>query len=267
MKRIILTTPTPDNTGSRAASTAHSHHATSLAGIGAETSDDDRRDGRINLVPTVDFNYPDEDDEPAPCVRDDWRAAPLLEKCSRQRFACVPSGDVMTMPLLDKRIEVEQLAASTPGLCERHEDMVIVDDVERAKVLVQFPDRVDERTRRVLRIYGFNGCGDGITYWRHCTICRGENIVLDNARHCVGKVVGDAEKLAIGTWQSRARRFDLFLFFFGCRTLAIEFDRRSFVLCNRGEKRAEFRVGGVLLREALDGFEQTLPFRVWLAVG
>ena len=106
MKRIILTTPTPDNTGSRAASTAHSHHTTHLTGIGAETSDDDRRDGRINLVPTVDFNYPDEGDEPAPRVRDDQRDAPLLEKCSRQRFACVPSGDVMTMPLLDKRIEV-----------------------------------------------------------------------------------------------------------------------------------------------------------------
>ena len=59
----------------------------------------------VSLVPTVDFTYPDEGDEPAPRVRDEWVEAPLLEKCSRQRFAVVPSGDVMTMPLLDKRME------------------------------------------------------------------------------------------------------------------------------------------------------------------
>ena len=53
--------------------------------IGIETTDDDRQDGRVTLVPTVDFHYPDDGDEPAPRVRDDWRPAPLLEKCSRQR--------------------------------------------------------------------------------------------------------------------------------------------------------------------------------------
>ena len=99
----------------------------------------------------------------------------------------------MTMPLLDKRLEVlgyalreaveqmdfnliyqlaekalatreriatEQLAASTPGLRERHDDIVIHDDAERGKVIVQFIEHVDERTRRVLKIYGFSGSGD-----------------------------------------------------------------------------------------------------------
>jgi hypothetical protein len=227
MKRIIHTTKTPDKTGSRAASTAHRFNR--HAGFGAETNDEDRRDGHVCLVPTVDFNYPDEGDEPAPRVRDDWRDAPLLEKCSQQRFAPVPSGDVMTMPLLDKRLEVlryalreavermelttihqlaekalataeriatEQLAAATPGLRERHEDLLIVDDDERAKVLVVFPERVDQRTRRALRIYGFNGSGDGITYWRHRTFRRGENMALDRARHLVERLLEDRAKLA-----------------------------------------------------------------------
>ena len=229
MKRIILTTPMPDKSGSRAASTAQTQYSTRHAGIGAETSDDDRRDGLINLVPTVDFNYPDDGDEPAPRVRDDWRDAPLLEKCSRQRFASVPSGDVMTMTMLDKRIEVlsyalreavermdftlihqlaakalatrerieiEQLAASTPGLRERHEDIVIVDDAGRGKVLVQFPERVDDRTRRLLRIYGFNDSGDGINYWRHRTFRRGENMALDRARDLVERLLAYRAQLA-----------------------------------------------------------------------
>jgi hypothetical protein len=236
MKRTSQTSPTPDEAGSRATSIAQTHY-NRIAGVGAETSDDDRRDGRINLVPTVDFTYPDEDDEPAPRVRDDWQPAPLLEKCSKQRFACVPSGDVMTMPLLDKRLEVlryalreaveqmdlstihrlaekaiataeriatEQLAASTPGLRERHEDLLIVDDAERAKVLVVFPERVDDRTRRVLRIYGFNGGGDGITYWRHRTFRRGENMALDRARDLVERLLDQRAKLA----SAEAQAFD-----------------------------------------------------------
>ena len=223
------TTPTPDKPGSRAASTAQIHY-TARAGYGAETSDDDRRDGRINLVPTVDFNFPDEGDEPAPVVRDDWREAPLLEKCSRQRFACVPSGDVMTMPMLDKRIEVlryalreavermdfstihrlaekaiatavriatEHLATATPGTRERHGEIVIEDSAERGRVLITFPARPEQRTRRWLQICGFFSGGDGgMTYWRKRTFRRGENIALDNARHCVGKIVADAEKVA-----------------------------------------------------------------------
>lgn len=60
-------------------------------------------------VPTVDFAYPDEGDEPAPRVRDEWVEAPLVKKC-QQRFAVVPSNDVMTMPLLDKRLEVLRYA-------------------------------------------------------------------------------------------------------------------------------------------------------------
>ena len=230
MKRITPTTPTPDNTGSRATSIAPSHY-NARAGFGAETSDDDRRDGRINLVPTVDFDYPDEGDEPAPRVRDDWRPAPLLEKCSKQRFACVPSGDVMTMPLLDKRLEVlryalreavermdfttiHQLAdesplhhaahrdraarhTARPGTRERHGEIVIEDSAERGRVLITFPARPEQRTRRWLQICGFFSGGDGgVTYWRKRTFRRGENIALDNARHCVGKIVADAEKLA-----------------------------------------------------------------------
>jgi hypothetical protein len=178
-------------------------------------------------VPTVDFAYPDEGDEPAPVVRDGWVEAPLVKKC-QQRFAVVPSNDAMTMPLLDKRLEVlryalreavecmdvvvihqlaekaiatrerierEQLAASTPGLRERHGDIVIHDDAERGKVVVQFPARVDERTRRVLKIYGFNGSGDGATYWRRRTFRRGENIALDHARDLVGRLLEQRAKI------------------------------------------------------------------------
>jgi hypothetical protein len=146
-------------------------------------------------VPTVEFEYPEDGNQQAQVVRDQWREAPLMTKC-QQRFAVVPSGDVMTMPLLDKRMEVlryalleavermdvavihrlaqkaigtadrikrEQLAAATPGLRELHEDIVIHDDAEQGKVVVQFPERVDERTRRVLKIYGFCGSGHGAT--------------------------------------------------------------------------------------------------------
>ena len=45
--------------------------------IGVEAIDD-----RVSLVPTVDFIYPDEGDEPAPRVRDEWVESPLLEKCA-----------------------------------------------------------------------------------------------------------------------------------------------------------------------------------------
>ena len=184
--------------------------------------------GDVNFVPVVDFQYPDEGDEPAPRVRDQWIVAPLMKKC-QQRFAVVPSHDVMTMPLLDKRLEVlsyalreaveqmdfnlihqlaakamatrerielEQLAASTPGLRERHGDIVIHDDAERGKVVVQFPERVDERTRRVLKIYGFCGSGDGATYWRRRTFRRGENMALDRARDLVERLLDDRAKLA-----------------------------------------------------------------------
>ena len=179
-------------------------------------------------VPTVEFEYPEDGERETPVVRDQWRPAPLAEKC-QQRFAVVPSGDVMTMPLLDKRMEVlryalreavdrmdiavihrlaekaiatseriatERLAASTPGLRERHEDIVIHDDAERGKVVVQFPERVDERTRRVLKIYGFSGSGDGATYWRKRTFRQGENMALDRARDLVERLLDQRAKIA-----------------------------------------------------------------------
>jgi hypothetical protein len=179
-------------------------------------------------VPTVEFSYPDEGDEPAPVIRDPWRQAPFVTKC-QQRFAVVPSNDVMTMPLLDKRLEVlssalreavermdfhlihrlaakaittseriaaEQLAAATPGLRERHGDVVIHDDAERGKVVVQFPERIDDRTRRVMKIYGFCGSGDGATYWRYRKFRRGENSALDTARHVVSQLLADREIIA-----------------------------------------------------------------------
>ena len=179
-------------------------------------------------VPTVEFTYPDEGDEPASVVRDQWREAPLVTKC-QQRFAVVPSGDVMTMPLLDKRLEVlryalreaveqmdfsvihqlaekaiatadriaaEQLAANAPGLRERIEDIVIHDDADSGKVVIHFAEPLDHRNRRWLRICGFCGSGDGVTYWRKRTFRRGENMALDRARHCVQRVVDHRAKLA-----------------------------------------------------------------------
>ena len=193
-------------------------------------------DEYAGAVPCVDFEYPEDGERETPVVRDPWRKAPLAEKC-RQRFAVVPSNDVMTMPLLDKRLEVlsyalkeavermdfhlihrlaekaiatseriatEQLAASTPGLRERHGDIVIHDDAARGKVIVEFPDRVDERTRRVLRIYGFCGSGDGATFWRKRTFRRGENTALENARDLVAKLLADRAKIA----GAEAKAFD-----------------------------------------------------------
>ena len=134
-------------------------------------------------VPTVDFTYPDEGDEPASVVRDQWREAPLITKC-QQRFAVVPSGDVMTMPLLDKRLEVLRYA-----LREAVEHMDF-------SVIHQLAEPLDHRNRRWLRICGFSGCGDGVTYWRKRTFRRGENMALDRARHCVQRVVDHRAKLA-----------------------------------------------------------------------
>ena len=112
----------------------------------------------------------------------------------------------MTMLLLDKRLEVlryalreavgqmdfnliHQLAEKAIATRERiatEQDrgvrarparaprgIVILDDAERGTVVVQFPDRVYERTRRVLKIYGFSGSGDGAAYWRKRTFRRG----------------------------------------------------------------------------------------------
>ena len=179
-------------------------------------------------VPTVDFAYPDDGEFATPAVRDQWREAPLMTKC-QQCFAVVPSNDVLTMPLLDKRLEVlryalreaveqmdfgvihrlvgkarstmerivaERLAATTPGSRERIGDVVLHDDAGRGKVVIHFAGLLDLRERRWLRICGFSGCGDGATYWRKRKFLRGENMALDRARHCVQHLLEMRAQLA-----------------------------------------------------------------------
>lgn len=171
------------------------------------------------LVPVVDFHYPDEGDEPAPVVRDAWTRAPLVEKCLRP-FAQATGPDAL--PMLDKRLEVlryalreavekmdirtivrlaakaqstekritaEQLAANTPGLREIHDDIVIEDSPARGRVLIQFAELPPPRIRRLVRMCGFFGAGDGITWWRKRTFLRGENIALSHARYCVESIL------------------------------------------------------------------------------
>lgn len=230
----IISNAKPAKSGSRAASTAHHY---SNAGFGAETSDDDRRDGRVNLVPTVDFDYPDEGDEPAPRIRDDWRDESVLAKCQR-RFPRIDSGHVLTAPLLDKRLEVlqfalrdaveqmdvsaicrlagkvrttaqrieaEQLAGATASSREIHDGIVIHDDADLGKVLIQFATPVDRGTRRWLQMCGFCGSGDGATYWRRRTFRRGGNLALDHARHCVARIIEKREKIGAAERSAFAR--------------------------------------------------------------
>ncbi len=184
--------------------------------------------GALQCVPVAEFEYPDDGERETPVVRDQWVEAPLVTKC-QQRFAVVPSGDVMTMPLLDKRLEVlryalreaveqmdfsvihrlvakaeatmeriaaEQLAANTPTARERIDDIVIHDDAESGKVVIHFAQPLQARERRWLKICGFFGRGDCATFWRKRTFRRGENIALDRARHCVEHIVENRAKLA-----------------------------------------------------------------------
>ncbi|MEQ1862775.1 MAG: hypothetical protein ABMA13_22875 [Chthoniobacteraceae bacterium] len=222
---------TPDNTGSRAASTAHiSYHSAAVEGFGTAEFGD-------QLEPTVGFQYPDEGDEPAPVVRDAWRHAPLLDKCQR-RLATIRSSDQFARPLLDKRLEVlqfalreaveemdlgiisrlcakaiataeriatEQLAAATPSTREMFEDIVLTDDADRGKVVIYFPKRPTERTRRWLKICGFMGGGDGATYWRRRTFRRGDNIALERARDCLATIVEDRARLTAASRAEAAR--------------------------------------------------------------
>lgn len=179
-------------------------------------------------VATVEFEYPDDGERETPVVRDAWRTASLVRKC-QQRFATVPSGDVMTMPLLDKRLEVlryalaeavaqmdidalcrladkarataqriatEKLAATTPSTIERHGELAIEDNAERGRVIVQFAAPPDYRERRLMRMCGFFGGGDGITYWRRRTFRRGENIALDHARYCAERILKHRAQLS-----------------------------------------------------------------------
>lgn len=218
---------TPDKSGSRAANTAQiNYHNAAVEGIGVAEFGG-------QFEPTVGFQYPDEDDDPAPRVRDDWRNEPVLAKCQR-RFPVIHSGHVLTAPLLDKRLEVlqfalrdaveqmdtdaiyrlahkarstaqrvaaEQLAGATPGSREIHAGIVIHDDADRGKVLIQLPRTADAATRRWLKMCGFSGSGDGATYWRRRTFRRGENLALDHARHCVQRIV-QKQAIDAGDWRT-----------------------------------------------------------------
>ena len=185
-------------------------------------------DEYAGAVACVDFEYPEDGERETPVVRDQWRPAPMAEKC-QQRFAVVPSNDVMTMPLLDKRLDVlryalreaveqmdfdvihqlvlkarttmeriaaEELAANTPEARERIGDIVIHDDAEGGKVVIHFAEPLEQRERRWLKICGLVGRGDGATFWRKRTFRRGENIALDRARHCVEHISDKRAKLA-----------------------------------------------------------------------
>ena len=83
----------------------HYEHSASVEGYGVEA---DGNDG-YTRVPTVQFEYPEDEEPERPVVRDQWRDESLLVKCQR-RFAPVKSGDVMATPMLDKRLDVLQFA-------------------------------------------------------------------------------------------------------------------------------------------------------------
>ena len=133
----------------------HYEHAASVEGYGIEGDGDS-----MTYVPTTQFQYPDDGEPETPVVRDQWRNEPIYRKCQR-RFAPVQSGDVMTRPLLDKRlgvlqyalkeaveqwdvdaicqladklrrtnerIEAERIAEASPSTRELHGDIVIHDD-------------------------------------------------------------------------------------------------------------------------------------------
>jgi hypothetical protein len=172
-------------------------------------------------VGTVDFVYPDDGDAEPTTTRDRWKAAtPLHEKC-RQRFAVVPRDRDMALPMLEMRLTVlgdaareaaeradfdalarlcakargtaqrikeEQLRYGHPGGIERHGSVVIVDDAERGKVILQFPAPVGAQIKRWVRICGFMGSGDAATFWRLRTFRREENIALETARLCVAEL-------------------------------------------------------------------------------
>ena len=170
-------------------------------------------------VGAVDFEYPDDGDAEPATTRDRWNeATPLHEKC-RQRFASVPRDPDVALPMLEMRLTVlrdavreaadhgdfdtlarlcakaratelrikeEQLRYGSPGGVERHGSVVIVDDPERGKVVMQFPHPVPAQIRRWVRICGFTGSGDGATFWRFRTFRRNENVALETARTCIG---------------------------------------------------------------------------------
>jgi len=161
MKAIIPDNPKPDKTGSHAASPAHNYGFENGA-----------------AVPVVGFQYPEEDEPEVPLtVRDRWSEAPLYRKCQR-RFASVAIEADVTLPLLEKRLDVlqeamaealgrgdldavrrlahkadntqhrheaEQQRFGEPGLRERHGDMLIQDDADRGKVMRNYSAPKDRR--------------------------------------------------------------------------------------------------------------------------
>ena len=132
----------------------------------------DRVGGARRCVPVAEFEYPDDGECETPVVRDDWRPVPLLEKCSRQRFATVPSGDVMTMPLLDKRIEV--LSYALREAVERMDFTLIHQLAEKA---ITTRERIErEQPRRVVHL--------GRRAFRRDGLCHQARMLADRALTC-----------------------------------------------------------------------------------
>ena len=174
-------------------------------------------------VQVVDFCYPDDgEEEDAPVVRDSWTDAPLYEKC-KKRLASIPSERDTTALILSKRLTILQAALAeavsrqdyetllrlavkakgtaerlaeeerrynAPGLREVHGDLLLLDDPDRAKVVIQFSTPPDLETSRWVRICGFRAEGDGVTFSRRRTFKRGENVALAQGRICVNRIEG-----------------------------------------------------------------------------
>jgi hypothetical protein len=189
----------------------HNEHAALVEGRGVEA---------FTPVATVAFVYPDDGEIEPPVVRDRWTGGSILQKCQRP-FAPVPSGDALSRSMLDmrlsvliaalrqameeldvaaicqladklratsRRIEAENLAAKSPTRHEVHGDIVIVDDAERGKVLIQLPAHANRVARRLLRSSGFYGSGDGMNFWRRRIFRHGSNVALLFARSCVEQI-------------------------------------------------------------------------------
>ena len=176
-------------------------------------------------VPTVDFEYPEDGDAEPVVTRDRWTDAPLYEKCQR-RFASVSRDPDLLFPMLEmrmtvlrdaireaaartdftavarlslkaqsttRRIEAETLRYGHPGGSERHGDVLIVDDAERGKVIIHFPEPHSGQALRWTKVCGFTSTGDGATFWRVRTFRRGENTALESARLCVREIASMKE--------------------------------------------------------------------------
>ena len=173
-------------------------------------------------VQVVDFCYPDDGEEEEPAaVRDTWTDAPIYEKC-KKRLASIPSERDTTVLILSKRLTIlqaalaeavarqdydaickfamkakgtaERLAAeerryNAPGVRETFGDLLLIDDAERTKVVIQFSTPPDLEMRKWVRICGFSADGDGVTFSRRRTFRRGANIALDQGRICVNRIV------------------------------------------------------------------------------